>query len=187
MSSHRGEDPSADDEFYRSQQFLEKHRSVIDELVDDDGKVDYRRLEETLGGKEKEVDQFIRELHLARAAIAMRRKALVTYAASLALADPTNPYAALRRFVESQVHQLEDAEAVATELTERLTQVELKGRRWRDSDKSVATRQERFRAQVSPPKIDGDTEIRYLMTSSGEILHVLPPAEDEPLQLAQDE
>ncbi|MET4642381.1 hypothetical protein ABID95_002108 [Streptomyces atratus] len=177
---------SADDEFYRSQQFLEKHRGVIDELVDNDGKVDYRRLEETLGGKEKEVDQFIRELHLARAAIAMRRKALITYAASLALADPTNPYAALRRFVGSQVHQLEDADAVATELTERLTQVELKGR-WRDSDKSVATRQERFRAQVSPPKIDGDTEIRYLMTSSGELLQVLPPAEDEPLQLAQDE
>ncbi|MFG2919080.1 hypothetical protein ACGF0D_40150 [Kitasatospora sp. NPDC048298] len=177
---------SADDEFYRSQQFLEKHRGVIDELVDNDGKVDYRRLEETLGGKEKEVDHFIRELHLARAAIAMRRKALVTYAASLALADRTNPYAALRRFVGSQVHQLEDADAVATELTERLTQVELKGR-WRDSDKSVATRQERFRAQVSPPKIDGDTEIRYLMTSSGELHQVLPPAEDEPLQLAQDE
>jgi hypothetical protein len=178
---------SADDEFYRSQQFLEKQRGVIDELVDDDGKVDYRRLEETLGGKEKEVDQFIRELHLARAAIAIRRKALVTYAASLALADPTNPYAALRRFVGSQVHQLEDADAVSAELTERLTQVELKGRRWRDSDKSVAERQERFRAQVSPPRIDGDTEIRYLMTSSGEILQVLPPAEDEPLQLTQDE
>ncbi|MEV7184505.1 hypothetical protein [Kitasatospora sp. NPDC093102] len=177
---------SADDEFYTSQQFLEKHRGVIDELVDDDGKVDYRRLEETLGGKEKEVDQFIRELHLARAAIAMRRKALVTYAASLALADPANPYAALRRLVGSQVHQLEDADAVATELTERLAQVELKGR-WRDSDKSVATRQERFRARVSPPKIDGDTEVRYLMTSSGEILQVLPPAENEPLQLTQDE
>ncbi|WP_406193218.1 hypothetical protein OH807_02355 [Kitasatospora sp. NBC_01560] len=178
---------SADDEFYRSQQFLEKHRGVVDELVDDDGKVDFRRLEEALGGKEKEVDRFIRELHLARAALAMRRKALVTYAASLALADPTNPYAALRRFVKSQVHQLEDADAAAAELTDRLTQVELKGRRWRDSDKSVAERQERFRAQVSPPGVDGDTEIRYLMTSSGEILQVLPPAEHEPSQPPQDE
>ncbi|MFG2821545.1 hypothetical protein ACGFX4_19205 [Kitasatospora sp. NPDC048365] len=178
---------SADDEFYRSQQFLDKHRGVIDELVDDDGKVDYRRLEETIGGKEKEVDQFIRELHLARAAIAIRRKALVTHSASLALVDPTNPYAALRRFIGSQVHQLEDADAVVAELTECLTQVELKGRRWRDSDKSVAERQKRFRAQVSPPKIDEDAEIRYLMTSSGEILQILPPAEDEPLQLVPDE
>ncbi|MGW3652034.1 hypothetical protein [Streptomyces sp. NPDC000878] len=176
---------SADDEFYTSQQFLEKHRGVIDELVDDNGKVDYRRLEETLGGKEKETDHFIRELHLARAAIAIRRKALVAYAASLALADPTNPYAALRRFVESHVHQLEDACAVATELTERLTQVELRGR-WPDSDKSVATRQEWLRAQVSSPGIDSNTEICYLMTSSREILQVLPPDEKEPLQLAQD-
>ncbi|MER6274015.1 hypothetical protein [Streptomyces sp900105755] len=177
---------SADDEFYRSQQFLEKHRGVIDELVDDDGKVDYRRLEETLGGKEKEVDHFIRELHLARAAIAIRRKALVASAAAVALADPTNPYAALRRFVESQVHQLEDADAVATELTERLTQVELKGR-WHDSDKSVAARQERLRARVSPPRTGGETEIRYVMTSSGQILQVLPPDDNEPLQLARGE
>lgn len=177
---------SADDEFYRSQQFLEKHRGVIDELVDDDGKVDYRRLEETLGGKAKEDDHFIRELDLARAAIAIRRKAMVAQAAAVALADPTNPYAALRRLLESQAHQLEDADAVATELTERLTQVELKGR-WRDSEKSVAARQESLRARVSPPRIDGDTEIRYVMASSGQILQVLPPNEDEPLQLAQDE
>lgn len=82
---------SADDEFYTSQQFLDRHRGVIDEMVDDDGKVDYRRLEETLGGKEKETDHFIRELHLARAAIAIRREALVAYAAALALADATDP------------------------------------------------------------------------------------------------
>ncbi|WP_108933334.1 hypothetical protein [Streptomyces ardesiacus] len=177
---------SADDEFYRSQQFLEKHRGVIDELMDDDGRVDYRRLEETLGGEAKEVDHFVRELHLARAAIAIRRKAMVANAASVALMDPTNPYAALRKFVEAQVQELEDADAVAIELTERLTQVELKGR-WRDSSKSVAARQERLRARVSPPRINGDTENCYVMTSSGQILQVLAPDEDEPLQLAQDE
>ncbi|MGA4901967.1 hypothetical protein ACPCAJ_30020 [Streptomyces griseoincarnatus] len=177
---------SADDEFYRSQQFLEKHRGVIDELVDEDGKVDYRRLEEALGGKTRETDHFIRELHLARAAIAIRRKAMVADAAAVALADPTNPYAALRRFLESQVHQLEDADAVVNELTQRLTQVDLKGR-WHDSDKSVAARQERLRARVSPPGMDGDTEIRYVMTSSGQMLQVLPSGEDEPLQLVQDE
>lgn len=177
---------SAYDEFHRSQQFLEKHRGVIDELVDEDGKVDYRRLDETLGGTTKETDHFTRELHLAQAAIAIRRKAMVADAAAVALADPTNPYAALRRFLDSQVHQLEDADAVATELTERLAEVELKGR-WYDSDKSVAARQERLRAQVSPPRVDGDTEVRYVMTSSGQILQVLPPDEVEPSQLAEDE
>lgn len=177
---------SAYDEFHRSQQFLERFRGVIDELVDDDGKVDYRRLEEALGGKAKEADHFVRELHLARAAIAIRRKAMVADAAAVALADPTNPYAALRKFLESQVNQLEEADAIAAELTERLAHVELKGR-WRDSDKSVATRQERLRAQVSPPRVDGDTEIRYLMTSSGQILQVLPSDEAEHTQLALDE
>lgn len=176
---------SAYDEFHRSQQFLEKFRGVIDELVEDDGKVDYRRLEAALGGKTKEPDHFIRELHLARAAIALRRKAMVADAAAVALADLTNPYAALRSFLESQVHQLEEADAVAAELTERLTQVELKGR-WRDSGKSVAARQDQLRAQVSPPSVDGDTEIRYLMTASGQILQVLPSDEAEDTHLALD-
>lgn len=177
---------SAYDEFHRSQQFLEKFHGVIDELVDDDGKVDYRRLWEALGFNEKdEEDHFFRELHLARAAIAIRRKAMVADAAAVALADPANPYAALRKFLESQVHQLEEAGDAAAELTERLTQVELKGR-WHDSDKSVTARQERLRAQASPPGVDGDTELRYLMTSSGQILQVLPSDEAEQTQLALD-
>jgi hypothetical protein len=87
---------SADDEFHRADQFLEKYRGVVDELVDEDGKVDYRRLEDALGGKAKELDHFIRELHLARAAVAIRRKALIAEAAAVALADPGNPYTALR-------------------------------------------------------------------------------------------
>ncbi len=57
---------SAYDEFHRSQQFLEKYNGVIDELVDEDGKVDYHRLEVALGGKTKDVDYFLREIHLAR-------------------------------------------------------------------------------------------------------------------------
>ncbi|MDW5330663.1 hypothetical protein R6Y94_43680 [Plantactinospora sp. KLBMP9567] len=177
---------SAYDEFHRSQQFLEKFRSVIDELADADGKVDYRRLEDALGGKVKEADHFFRELHLARAAIAIRRKAMVADAAANALADPNNPFAALRKFLESQVHQLDEADTISAGLTERLTQIELKGR-WYDSDKSVVARQEQLRAQVSPPRVDGDTEIRYLMTSSGQILQLLPSNEDEPLKLPGDE
>ncbi|MEV5318172.1 hypothetical protein AB0K92_11025 [Streptomyces sp. NPDC052687] len=177
---------SADDEFYRAQQFLEKYRGAVDELVDEDGKADFRRLEEALGGETKETGHFVRELHLARAAIAVQRKALVVHAAAVALADPANPYTALRRFVESQVHRLEDADAVATELTERLGQVQLKGR-WYDSDKSVSARQELLRAQISPAEVEGDTEIRCVVTSSGRILQVLPPAEDEPAEPAHDE
>ena len=176
---------SADDEFFRSQQFLEKFRGVIDELVAKDGRIDYRQLEVALGGQTKDTDYFIRELHLARAANALRRKALVAQAAAVALDDPTNPYDALRKFMESAVHQLGEADAVATELTERLRQVELKGR-WHDFAKSVASRQELFRAQVSPLGADGDVEIRYLMTSSGQILQVLP-SDEEDEELAQVE
>src|SRR3712207_8623680 len=62
-----------------------------------DGKVEYRRLEERLGGKSRDLDYFVRELHLARAAIAIKRKALVADAASVALAEPGNPYTALRK------------------------------------------------------------------------------------------
>ena len=177
---------SADDEFYRSQQFLEKHRGVIDGLVDDHGKVDYRRLEQALGGNTREVNDFIRELHLARAAIALRRKALIAHAASVALADPSNPYTALRKFLDAQVHQLEHADAAVIGLTDQLMVVELSGR-WHDREKSLAERQERLRAQISPPTVDGAAEVLYLVTASGEILQMLPSDEDKPTQLALDE
>lgn len=176
---------SADDEFLRSQQFLEKYRGVIDGLVDDHGKVDYRRLEEALGGNTKEANHFIRELHLARAAIAIRRKALIADAASVALADPGNPYTALRKFLDAQAHQLEQADAAVVELTEQLMFVELKGR-WHDREKALAGRQERLRAQISPPTVDGGAEVLYLVSASGEILQMLPSDEDEPTQLASD-
>ncbi len=177
---------SAYDEFHRSEQFLEKYRGVIDALVGDDGKVDYHRLEEVIGGKTKETDHFIRELHLARAAIAIRRKALVADAAAVALADPGNPYTALRKFLDAQVHQLEKADVAVVELTDQLMLVELKGR-WHNRGKAVAARQKRLRAQISPPTVDGAAEVLYLATASREILQILPPDEDEPSQLALDE
>lgn len=170
---------SADDEFHRADQFLEKCRGVVDELVDEDGKADYHRVEEALGGKAKDVDHFMRELHLARAAIAIRREALVAEAAAVALADPGNPYTALRKFLDAQVHQLERADAAVLELTEQLSVVELKGR-WHDRDKAVSERQRRLRARVSPSTVDSAAEVLYLATGSGEILELLPPDEDEP-------
>ncbi|MFC7279228.1 hypothetical protein ACFQS1_35150 [Paractinoplanes rhizophilus] len=177
----------ASDEFFKSQQFLEEHRGVFDALTDDNGKVDYRLLEETLGGKAKETGHFFRDLHLARSALAIRRKALMADAAAHALADPANPYAAMRKRLESQAYQLDEADAIVAELTERLSRIELKGRRLRDRDKSVTARQEHIRAQVSPPAADGDTEVLFLTTASGEILQLLPAHEDEPSKPTADE
>ena len=172
---------SADDEFHRSTQFLDRFRGVIEGLRDEEGRVDYRRLEETLGGKAKDVDYFVRELHLARAAIAIKRKALVADAASLALADPSNPYTALRKFLDAEAHQLEQADTAVAELTEQLSVIELKGR-WHNRDKSLAERQAKLRAQIAPASVDDTAEVLYLATGSGEIVQVLPPDADEATQ-----
>jgi hypothetical protein len=174
---------SADDEFHRSKQFLDGFRGVIDGLREEDGKVDYRRLEETLGGRAKDVDYFVRELHLSRAAIAIKRKALVADAASVALSDPTNPYMALRKFLDAEVHQLEQAYTAVGELTEQLSVVELKGR-WHNRDKSVAERQAKLRAQIAPAGVDDTAEVLYLATGAGEIFQLLPPDAAEATQLA---
>jgi hypothetical protein len=165
---------SSYDEFHRSQQFLEKYRGVIEQLVDSDGKVDYRRLEEVLGGKTKDLDYFLRELYMARGAIAIRRKALVADAAAVALADPNNPYTALRKFLESQVHQLEDAEAVAADITTQLIGIQLKGG-W--SIPKAAKKQERLRALAAPPTVT-EVEIQFLRTAAGEILQVIATDEE---------
>lgn len=185
---------SADDEFYVSQQFLGKHSGIIGKVVDSDGKVDYRRLEELLGGKEKDVENFVRDLHLARGAIAIQRKAIIADAAGRALADPTNPYSALRTFIDAQVRELEEADAAEAELTQSLTSIELKGRwyddlmsRWYDSDNAVAARQERLRAQMARPQVEDISEVRYLLTSSGEILQVLPSDEEAAQEPEPDE
>lgn len=167
---------SAYDEFHRSQQFLDKYRGVIEQLIDADGKVDYRRLEEVLGGTTKDLDYFLRELHMARGAIAIRRKALLADAASVALADPGNPYTALRKFLDSQVHELEQADAVAATITKQLTEIQLKGG-W--SIPKALKKQERVRRLAAAPPVDDDVEIRFLRTSSGEIVQVIAIEDDE--------
>lgn len=169
---------AADDEFHRSQQFLEKFRSVVASLVGT-GPVDYRQLEEALGGKTREVDHFVRELHLARAALAIKRKALVTDAAAAAFADPGNEYAALRRLLDTQVHQLALAETALGELSDRLAAAQLEGR-WYDRDKKVAERQRALRVKVSAPSDDEDPEVVFVVTASGELLQALPSTEADP-------
>jgi len=172
---------SADDEFHRSHQFLEQNSDLIGQLVEGDGKVNYHRLDEMVGGPTKEADHFVRELHLARAAIAIRRKALIADAAALALADPENPYTALRKFLDGQAHQLEQADALVVELTDGLMAMELKGR-WNNRKKSVAKRQQHLRTKISPPNEgdgDEDVEVLYLATGSGELLQLLPASAGE--------
>jgi hypothetical protein len=174
---------SADDEFHRATQFLDRFHGVIDRLREEDGKVDYRRLEEKLGGKTRDVGYFVRELHLARAAVAIKRKALVADAASVALSDPGNPYTALRKFLDAEAHQLEQADTAVADLTEQLCVVELKGR-WHNRGKSVAERQAKLRAQIAPASVDDTAEVLYLTTGSGEILQLLPSDGDEATPLA---
>jgi hypothetical protein len=173
------------DEFHKSQQFLDDNRDVIEQLTDEDGKVDFRRLEVALGGQTKDVDYFIGELYIARAANALYRRALLADAARSALDDPSNAYAALRRDLAGKAKQLEEAEVIETTLTERLSQIELKGRwwsapkdRWIKSAKTVDARQRSLRAKVSPPVGDetqeAGAELRFISTQSGEVLQLLP-------------
>ena len=176
---------SAYDEFHRSQQFLDKHQGLIKKLVDADGKVDYRRLEELLARNREDIDSVIRELHMARGAIAIRRKALLADAAGIALADPQNPYRALRKFLDSQVHQVEEADRAAASITEQLTTIELKGR-WHDSVKSVTKRQEQIRAlAASPTGEEDDVELLFLSTADGEIVQVISVDDDDEGEIKQ--
>ena len=85
-----------------------------------------------------------------------------------------------------EVHQLEQADADVVELTEKLMNVELKGR-WHNRSGAVADRQKELREQISPPILADDTQLRYLVTGSGEILQLLPSNDDEQTQFPLDE
>ena len=76
-----------------------------------------------------------------------------------------------------EVHQLEQADADVVELTEKLMNLELKGR-WHNRSGAVADRQKELREQISPPVLADDTELRYLLTAFGEILQLLPSNEE---------
>ena len=155
-------------------------------MVDQDGKVDRTRLEEALGGKTKDTDHFVRELHLARAAIALRRKALIADAAAHALADPGNQYKALRKHLDGQAREVEQADAAKAELTEQLMRVELKGP-WHAKKAGLAERQDQLRRQIAPPAVDDTAEVLYLATASGDVLQLLPADDGEPEEAPVDE
>ena len=107
-------------------------------------------------------------------------------AAAVALADPNNPYAALRKFVDSQVHQLEEAELDVADITTLLTDIKLKGG-W--SIPIAVRKQELLRALAAPPAFDSDPELLFLRTASGEIVQVISTDEknEEPKQITSSE
>ncbi|CAB4615253.1 MAG: hypothetical protein F2590_03560 [Actinobacteria bacterium] len=171
---------SADEEYLRSALFIQKHRNVFQGLVDDDGKVDFRRLEVALGGKQKDVENFIREINLARSALVLKNKALVADAASQALAEPENAYAAYRKFLERETRALGDARDELEKIGSELSAAELKGRWYdkplekiRSADKSVESRQSHFRKQLHVPEEDGSDELAFIISPTGEVRQVV--------------
>jgi hypothetical protein len=165
---------SAIDEFHRAQETLKSLSGKVEGLIEPDGKVNYRKLEAKLGKIDK-LDYVTRELNLARGAIALRRKALVAAAAAASLEDPVNPYTALRKLLDVQVDQLEEAEALTADLTARLTGIQLKGG-W--SVPKAVKMQERIRALAVTSAVT-DSELTFLRTAAGEILQVVAPDDGE--------
>lgn len=168
----------AGEDFRLAKLFLEENWSALQALMQaegTDGALNYRKLEETLGGKTKDLDHFIRELHFARAAVALGRKALLADAAKAALADPENSYLAFRKSLERRAAEVKHAESLEDQLTAALTTVKLTGR-WHDTKKSIADRQTTFRERITPPQIDPPNTVQYVALPSGEI-HQLVPVE----------
>jgi hypothetical protein len=164
-------------EFHTAAEFLKLNWSLLQVLTEVDGAVDYRELEVALGGETRDLDHFIRELHFARVAVALGRKALLTEAASAALADPENPYLALRKFLERRAVEVEQAEGYEAQVTAALSTLQLKGR-WHESQKSITARQITLRQRVAPPQIDPPETVQYVALPSGEI-HQLVPVDAE--------
>lgn len=179
---------SADDEFHRAQTFLEQYHQLLEQLTDtEDGKIAYRKLEAALGDDPSAADEFFRDLHLTRAAIALQRKALVAQGAAAAVADHANPYEAMRRYLESAVTELLAAEQMIDHLSTGLAHAQLKGR-WYETEKAITARQERLRRRVTPARAseggdlapaDDANELRFLVTADGELHQVLPAEQTE--------
>jgi len=177
----------AGEEFHKAVQFLEQNRSLLQALTKAngaDGAVDYRKLEEALGVKTKDLGHFARELHFARAAVALGKKAVLTEAASAALADPENPYLALRKSFERRAVEIEQAEGYEAQVTAALSTLQLKGR-WHERQKSITKRQTTLRQLVARAQIDPPEIVQYVALPSGEI-HQLVPLDAEADEHAAD-
>ncbi len=161
---------SADDVFHRSLLWLEKHAEVMVHLVGEDGKVDYRQLKRDLGG---DPSGFIRDLHLAHAAIAIRRKALLVAAAARGLTDPLDPYMVFRECFTTQDARINYADAIATALSRSLCTVRLRGG-WPQPSREVRGQEHAIQTMAFPPTIDGDLTLQFLHDAAGKIFQFVP-------------
>lgn len=168
------------EEFHLAERFLERNLDQLERLVDKDGKVQFRRLEfEFLaGGGARDVDRFLCELQLTRAALALARKALLADAAASALADPTNPYTALQRHFARQADRLEQAERLEQQLTTRLQSLELVGR-WFDTRGGVGLHQLQHQQRFAADEVVAQEPVQYLALPSGEIQQLVPTEDGE--------
>lgn len=165
---------AAYDVFHNAALFLEANRDLLDGIIDDEGKADFRTLEKRIGGDLRTTEHFFRELQLAREAISIRRRSLIVDAAAHALEDPTNPYEALQELLSAHVADLERAEAISESLTTQLTTLRMKGR-WYDSDKAVGLHEIQVHNLAAPPTPAVDVEpVRILVTPDGEIQQLIP-------------
>ncbi|MEW1939494.1 hypothetical protein AB0299_00290 [Pseudarthrobacter sp. NPDC080037] len=170
----------AGDEFETADIFLGETWAAIQSLLESanvSGAVDYRKLEEALGGKNRDLDHFFRHLYFARAAVVLGRKAILADAAKAALADPDNQYVAFRKSLERSAADVKQAESIEAQVTEALTTLEFTGS-WHKTKKSITGRQSAFRERVMPSHIDPPDAVQYVALPSGEI-HQLVPIEDQ--------
>lgn len=165
---------AAYDVFHEAALFLDANRDLLEGIIDEEGKVDFRILEKQIGGDLKTTGHFFRELQLAREAISIRRRSLIVDAAAHALEDPTNPYEALQELLSTHVADLERAEAICESLTKQLTSIPMKGR-WYDSDKAVGLHEIQIHKLAAPPTPPGELEpVRILVTPDGEMQQLIP-------------
>ena len=157
-------------EFHLAVMFLEKHSDALTEiLATHAGKpIPFPVVAEALGGPTKDVDRFARELGLARASLAIQRKAILAEAATAAIADPENPYRALRQHLERESADVHRAEELAATLDDALASIELKVR-WHDKTSVMAQRQSTLRAMAAIPEFDSPDTLQFVALPTGEI------------------
>lgn len=165
---------AAYDVFHNAVLFLEGNRDLLDRIIDDEGKVDFRTLEKRIGGDLRATEHFFRELQLSREAIAIRRRSLIVDAAAHALKEPTNPYEALQELLSAHVADLERAEAISESLTTQFTTLRMKGR-WYDSKKAVGLHEMQIHKLAAAPTPAVDVvPVQILITPDGEMQQLIP-------------
>lgn len=172
--------------FTKSQKFLEDTRQNLDKLVSGNSSVDYRKLQTLLGGESKDVDYFFRHLHLAQSAIALEKRAVIAYAASMALQDPDNPYKKLQSVLREEAAEIERSEELISRLNDSLATLEMRGN-WFDQQRdkilstkwSISVKQDELRSRLGRIVGSEGGELQFTVTAAGELLRVVPTPNSE--------